>query len=104
VKKNNKSRVWFTIFLTALYMAYVFPTAVVKVEAQDTKQTTNVESETGSVEPDLETTTIEEEPTAEAASPQSQLAMVTQMSIIGLGIMMVGVGTYLFCFKKKTEE
>ena len=104
MKKNNKSKVWFAIFLTVLYMAYVFPTAVVKAESQDMKQTTSVESEAGSAEPDSETTTIEEEPTAEAASPQSQLAMATQMSIIGLGIMMVGIGTYVFCFKRKTEE
>jgi len=52
-------------------------------------------------EEQTETTTIEEEPTAEAATmEQNRLIFQTQIMIIGLGIIMAAAGTYVFVFKK----
>ena len=97
---KNKLKKWFIVVLTVFYMAFVFPTAVVRAESNDVKQEVDAGEETSSEE----TTTIEDEPTAEAAVAQNQMTLITQMSIIGLGILMAGAGTYVFCIKNKSGE
>jgi len=97
---KNKLKKCFIVVLTVFYMAFVFPTAVVMAESNDVKQEVATSEETSSEK----TTTIEDEPTAEAAVAQSQMTLITQMSIIGLGILMAGVGTYVFLIKKETNE
>ena len=97
---KNKLKKWFIVVLTVFYMAFVFPTAVVRAESNDVKQEVDAGEETSSEE----TTTIEDEPTAEAAVAQNQMTLITQMSIIGLGILMVGAGTYVFCIKDRSKE
>ena len=97
---KNKLKKWFIVVLTVFYMAFVFPTAVVRAESNDVKQEVDAGEETSSEE----TTTIEDEPTAEAAVAQNQMTLITQMSIIGLGILMAGAGTYVFLIKKETNE
>ena len=105
VKIVNKGKVRFILLLMILCMAYLMPATVAYAKPPDTKVSAATEEESISEEAsEEETTTIEEEPTAEAASPQSQMALMTQMTIIGIGILMVGVGTYVFIFKAKTEE
>ena len=97
---KNKLKKWFIVVLTVFYMAFVFPTAVVRAESNDLKQEVDAGEETSSEE----TTTIEDEPTAEAAVAQNQMTLITQMSIIGLGILMAGAGTYVFCIKDRSKE
>ena len=79
---KNKLKKWFIVVLTVFYMAFVFPTAVVRAESNDVNQEVDAGEETSSEG----TTTIEDEPTAEAAVAQNQMTLITQMSIIGLGI------------------
>ena len=97
---KNKLKKWFIVVLTVFYMAFVFPTAVVRAESNDVKQEVDAGEETSSEG----TTTIEDEPTAEAAVAQNQMTLITQMSIIGLGILMAGAGTYVFCIKDRSKE
>ena len=105
MKIVNKGKISIILLLMILCMAYLRPTTVAYAKPTDTKVSTATEEESVTeASSDEETTTIEEEPTAEAALPQSQMAPITQMTIIGIGILMVGVGTYVFIFKAKTEE
>lgn len=104
MKRKDKLKKWLVIVLAIFYVTIAFPTAVVKAESGNTDQkvgTESIEDQEGTTEA---TTTIEDEPTAEAAIAQNQMTLITQMSIIGLGILMAGAGTYVFCIKNKVDE
>lgn len=72
----------------------------------------NLEDNDGTIDDDIlinETSdqskqiTIEDEITAKAAAPQNSIVFATQLSIIGLGVIMAGLGTYIFLFKKENK-
>lgn len=104
MKRKEKLKKWLVTVLAIFYVTIAFPTAVVNAESGNTDQKVGTESiEDQEVATEV-TTTIEDEPTAEAAIAQSQMTLITQMSIIGLGILMAGAGTYVFCIKNKSKE
>ena len=47
---KNKLKKWFIVVLTVFYMAFVFPTAVVRAESNDVKQEVDAGEETSSEE------------------------------------------------------
>lgn len=85
------------IILSVLLIGFAFPTAFTYAAKQGDLQAISVEEEIA-VEDDK--TTIQEEPVAEAAIfKQNRMIYMTQITIIGLGIIMAGVGTYVFVIK-----
>jgi len=97
--KNKK--LMFMIVLSALYIGFASPTAFTYATIQE-----NVEEKTidGADASEEGTTTIEEEPVAEAAIlEQNRATYMTQILIISLGIIMAGVGTYVFILKEHNK-
>ena len=98
VRIKEKLKTLLIIVITAVYFGFAFPVDYAfaaseqNVEMQETDQLQDEETDT---------TTIEEEPTAEAATiEQNHLMYQAQIIIIGLGIIMAAAGTYVFVLKK----
>ena len=98
MRNLKKIKILLIIVITSVYFGFTLPMNCVFAASE---QSVNVQETEQSLEEETDTTIIEEEPTAEAASfEQSRLMFQTQIIIIGLGIIMVVAGTYVFVFKK----
>lgn len=97
VRILKKIKILLIIVIAAVYFGFAIPANCVYAASEQ-----NAKQETEQLqEEETETTTIEEEPTAEAATmEQNRLIFQTQIMIIGLGIIMAAAGTYVFVFKK----
>ena len=98
VRILKKIKILLIIVIAAVYFGFAIPANCVYAASE---HNTKMQETEQLQEEQTETTTIEEEPTAEAASfEQNRLIFQTQVIIIGLGIIMAAAGTYVFVFKK----
>ena len=115
MKKRMSMRVWMAAF-TVAYIALLFVAVEDQTEYERTDRSYRIESVQETIEGNeeqndqegmldgKETISIEEEEAPKAASPKGGWATPqTQFIIIGLGILMTGVGTYLFFIKNQPQ-
>ena len=116
MKKRKNMKVWMATF-TVAYIALLFVAVEDQTEYEKADRSYRIESVQETIEGNEEEDNLEsmmdgkesisieeEEETPKAASPKGGWATPqTQFIIIGLGILMTGVGTYLFIIKNQTQ-
>jgi len=102
VKIIKKIKLLLMIVLSALYIGFAFPATFTYAATQESVEEKIIDGADASEEG---TTTIEEEPVAEAATlEQNRMVFITQILIISLGVIMAGVGTYVFVLKEHNSK